>query len=320
MTTDISVLIRTYTEARWNYLVEALRSLEKQTAPAAEIVVVVDHNPALLEKVKAEFPYVVTVDSREPKGSSGAWNAGVAAVKYDLIAFLDDDAVAAPDWLEQIAVAYNDDKIVGVGGTITPIWQGGMPKWYPAEFKWIVGCTYIGLPTTTGPIRNLIGANMSLRRYVFQEVGMFRTQMGHQGAKAFGNEETELCIRIHQKLPKTVFIHEPKVAVQHNVPASRSTFKYFCSRCYWEGQSKARTTQIAGTNDGLSSERKYTFQTLPLGVLRGLADPILRRDIWGGARAAAIVVGLSVTVLGFLVGKINLMRESRRSASAPSMS
>src|SRR5512133_1867164 len=95
----ISVVIRTYTEARWDSLLAAVESAEQQTRPPDEIVLVVDHNQNLYERLREALPAAVVVPNRGAAGSSGAWNAGVQAATGEILAFIDDDAVAAPNWL-----------------------------------------------------------------------------------------------------------------------------------------------------------------------------------------------------------------------------
>jgi hypothetical protein len=78
--------------------------------------------------------------------------------------------------------------------------------------------------------------------------------------------------------------------------------------------SKAHVSELVGTEAGLSSERSYTFRTLPLGVLRGLGDAI-RGDLNGLRRAAAIVAGLGITTLGYVRGSA-VRRAARRREQA----
>lgn len=303
ITVDISVIICAYTENRWNDLVAAVDSVRRQSVPAQEIVVVVDHNPGLLARARTHLPGVVAVENHERRGLGGARNSGVAAAKGAVIAFLDDDAVAAPDWLEQLIAGYADPDVVGVGGAIEPIWQGGQPEWFPEEFHWLVGCTYRGMPETTAAVRNLIGCNMSFRREVFQAIGDFRL--------GYGCDETEFCIRLRRHWPQKVLLYQPQARVYHQVTADRARWAYFRSRCYFEGGSKAVVSWLAGTKDALASERTYTLRTLPRGVIRGLSDAILRGDKAGLARAAAIVAGLAITAAGYLVGRVSTMEAAR---------
>src|SRR5947199_9108792 len=98
-THTISVIICAYTEERWNVLIAAIESVQQQTLPAKEIIVVIDHNPSLLKRVQESMPDVIAVENTEVRGLRGARNAGIAAAKSPIIAFLDDDAVATSDWL-----------------------------------------------------------------------------------------------------------------------------------------------------------------------------------------------------------------------------
>ncbi len=311
VTNKISVIICAYTEDRWPDLVEAVESVLAQTLPPEEIILVIDHNPTLFERVQSRFPVVTAVQNSEAPGLSGARNSGIAAARGEVTAFLDDDAVAAPDWLEKLAAAYHQSGVIAVGGSIEPSWRVDRPGWFPDEFNWVVGCTYRGMPQTTTAVRNLIGANMSFRRRVFEDIGGFRNAMGRIGSFPAGCEETELCIRARQHWPQKLIVYNDKARVLHRIPPGRARSRYFFARCYAEGTSKALVSRLVGAGDGLSSERTYTFQTLPRGILRGLGDTLLRGDPNGLLRAAAIFSGLACTTLGYIIGTLS-ERLSRR--------
>lgn len=299
---SISVVICAYTEERWNELLTSVESIQRQTLPPHEILVVIDHNPALYQQTCQALTGVIVIENHEPQGLSGARNSALAVVKGSVIAFMDEDATASPDWLETLSVHYHESSALGVGGHINPVWQTGRPGWFPEEFDWVVGCTYRGLPEQPAPVRNLIGCNMSFRREVFSSVGNFRVGIGRIGTLPIGCEETELCIRARQFWPEQDFIYEPKAVVYHRVPAKRSNLKYFLSRCYSEGISKAMISRFTGASSGLNSEWKHVIRVLPLGMLRGLRDAFLHRDLSGVGRAGAILCGLLFTVFGFGIG------------------
>lgn len=298
----VSVIIRTYTESRWSLFKAAVESLNNQTRSPDQIVLVVDHNPPLAKQVRETFPYAHVVENNLAQGSGGAWNCGIAAASGDIVAFLDDDAVAAPDWVDQLCVSYHDPDVMGVGGAIIPMWQNTRPGWFPPEFDWVVGCTYVGLPKTTSAVRNLIGCNMSFRREILSSIAGFRSEIGHKNGRPIGGDETELCIRLGQRWPDKRLLHHPRAIVHHHVPSSRSTWSYFRHRCYCEGQSKALVAKFVGPKDGLETERHYITRTLPLGVARGVATA-LRGHSDGIMQAGAIIGGLSVTVAGYIVAK-----------------
>ena len=141
--------------------------------------------------------------------------------------------------------------------------------------------------------------------------------MGRVGEIPFGCEETEWCIRVSQKWPQTRFLYDPQAVVYHYVPSARTTWSYFISRCYNEGLSKALLSYLVGTQDSLSSEQEYTLKVLPSGVLRGLLDGFFKLDLSGFGRALAIVLGLSVTGIGYVVGlmKIKFNKPSSQPAA-----
>jgi GT2 family glycosyltransferase len=314
----MSVVVCAYTEERWDDLVTAVSSLQHQTSPADEIIVVIDHNPELLARAQQHIQGITCVPNREMRGLSGARNTGIALAQGELIAFMDEDAMAAPDWLAQLRSGFRTVDVLGVGGAILPQWQPKRPFWFPTEFNWVVGCTYRGMPETDAPVRNLIGCNMAFRRHVFSQVGGFRNGMGRIGKVPVGCEETELCIRAGQQWPNGTFLYRPTAQVFHHVPASRAAWRYFWSRCYAEGLSKAQVAHFVGAEDGLANERSYTFRTLPLGVVRGVADTALRFDLSGLTRAAAIVAGLAYTTAGYLRGKVYQRSSKTAVLSTPS--
>ncbi len=302
---DFSVVICAYADERWDELCSAVESVRAQSTPARECLVVIDNNPRLLERARVEFQECQVIGNAWQRGLSHARNTGVQAASGAIVAFLDDDARAAPDWLKRLAAGYCDANVIGVGGSIVPLWLLGRPSWFPEEFDWVVGCSYRGLPTRTAVIRNLIGANMSFRREVFSAIGGFRSTIGRVGTRPVGCEETELCIRALKHFPGRVFLYEPEAQVVHLVPPSRARWSYFRSRSHGEGRSKAAVSRLVGSRDGLSSERSYVLHTLPQGVARGVNEALGGRGMSGLTRAGAILAGLTFTSVGYVGGLIS---------------
>jgi glucosyl-dolichyl phosphate glucuronosyltransferase len=299
----VSVVICTWTGARWLELCAAVESVGRQSHQPLETIVVVDHDPALLARARVELPDAVVVPNVETRGLSGARNSGLALARGEIVAFLDDDAVAAADWLRLLALEFEDERVLGVGGSIVPVWEE-RPGWFPAEFGWVVGCTYRGLPRERAPVRNLIGASMCFRRELFTELGGFRSGIGRVGTRPVGCEETDFCLRAERAHPDGYFVYQPRALVQHRVPASRARWRYFLARCYGEGLSKALIVQAAGVRRGLAAERSYTARALTSGFCSAVLATLTFRDRSGLPRAAAIAAGLAAAAAGFGLGQL----------------
>ncbi len=300
----MSVIICAYTEKRWDQTLAAVESVRLQSRESLEIILVVDHNRALRDRFAGALPDVILLENAEAQGLSGARNTGIAIARGDVIAFLDDDAIAEPDWLKFLADCYEDPAVAGVGGLTMPLWETKRPSWFPEEFDWVVGCAYRGMPRSRMPVRNILGGNASYRQEVFSLVGGFCTTIGRSsGKRPMGCEETELCIRITQRRPDMVILFENRAMISHWIPAARCRLSYFTARCYAEGLSKAFVAASVGAQDALSSERRHATRTLPTGIARGLAAAI-KGDPWGLARAGVIIIGLAAATAGYGVGSL----------------
>lgn len=300
----VSVIICAYTADRWDDLLAAVASVGAQSLPPSELIVVVDHNPALYTRLKSALPDVVVVANRHKPGLSGSKNTGVALARGELVAFLDDDAVAEPGWLHFLNAGYTTDAVMGVGGLTRPLWETQRPAWFPEEFDWVLGCTYVG--RKPGPVRNLLGGNASFRRAAFHLAGGFSGEIGRRAGnrRPLGGEETEFCIRLNKLYPEAKFIFDPNAVIWHRVPAARARFSYFRARCYAEGLSKALITRSVGIAASLSVERHYAAVTLRRGISRGLAGAI-RGEPAGLARCTAIIVGLLWAGTGYAAGVLH---------------
>jgi glycosyltransferase involved in cell wall biosynthesis len=306
----LAVVICAYTLERWDDICAAVESLREQTRPADQIILVADHNDELLQRASTAFPDVLCVANSGPRGLSGARNTGVAAARGQIIAFLDDDAAAAPEWVAHLLDAYLDPDVLGVGGGVLPDWRARRPDWFPDEFLWVVGCSYEGLPTTRAEIRNPIGANMSFRSSAFTHAGGFDPMMGRTGKDAAGCEETEFSIRARAAVSGGRILLEPRAVCRHKVSAERVTRAYFRRRCRAEGRSKALVSQLTRSTSALETERHYVRRTLPRGVLRALRTG----DRAGLGRAWAIIEGTALTAVAYLAGRVRLRWAGRRSA------
>lgn len=303
---DVTVVICAYTEDRLDDLVLAIESVRAQVPGPQEIVVVIDHNERLLAEVRGRWGEVEVIPSEGPKGLSGARNTGLAVARKTVVAFIDDDAVAASSWLASLTAAANLPGVFAAGGHVEPQWLGPQPAWLPPEFLWVVGCSWNGLPDSASPVRNPIGANMAIRRAVFEDVGGFETALGRVGAIPLGCEETEFCIRARRATGHDV-LYEPRAVVHHKVPAVRASIRYVLRRCYAEGLSKAVVARLSGANLGLSAERRHVFRTLPAALGRDLLG-LARRRPGAAGRLFVLLCGTLVTAAGFVAGCRRVVR------------
>jgi hypothetical protein len=307
---DVTVVVCAYTQMRWSLTKTAIASVLAQEPRPGQLLLVIDHNEALAKRARRELPGLTVLESDEEPGLSGARNCGLREAACGITVFLDDDAVARPGWLAGLVEPYANPRVVATGGNVHPVWpSSGAPRWLPPEFYWVVGCSYRGLPEVTGPVRNPIGASMSMRTAPTRAVGGFYSVIGRVGVKPRGCEETELSIRLTASEPGSLVTYVPESGVDHTVSRERVTFGYFVRRNWHEGQSKAMVVRLAGATAGLERERRHVLAVLPRAMLAEL-----RRAVTGepsaALRAAATIVGVGVASAGYLAAAARL-RTSR---------
>ena len=303
----LSVVICAYTTERWERLQTAVMSVLDQSHRAHEVLVVVDHCDELERLARQDLTLlgVRVVPNATTRGLSGARNTGMSHTTGEVVVFLDDDAQAAPGWLAAHARHYDDPDVLGVGGLVVPHWEDAAPLWFPPEFGWVVGCSYVGLPTTTAEIRNPIGANMSFRRSVLEAVGGFSVSLGRVGSVPRGCEETEVSIRSAAAFPHGRILHEPSAVVRHHVPMSRAHWAYFRRRCWSEGRSKADLSRLTDPRRALDRERSYVTRTLPAALRRDVGAAGRAREAAYLLRVAAVGGGVAITVAGYVTGQVS---------------
>jgi GT2 family glycosyltransferase len=309
---SVSIVIPTHSEKRWPLLVRTVASARSQLYTAAEIVVVVDHNPALYRRARRDLVGVTVLENLYAQGVSGNRNTGAFHTRTPLIAFLDDDTNAATDWLGSLVTPFADPRVVGTGGLISPAWEGNRPAWMPDEFLWAVGGSYAGMPTTTAQIRNVWSASMMVRRDTFMAVGGFRTGFGKLGGQN-RPEDTELCLRM-SSLAGGTWMYVPGATIRHAVPASASTFSFFLRRCYAEGRGKVQMAGLLEGSKSLGSERDY-LRSLPRAVLRNIVAAVRGRGLGHALRAGGVLAGVAAAGVGGAAETIALRRAERRPAT-----
>ncbi|MEW6195438.1 MAG: glycosyltransferase [Bacteroidota bacterium] len=221
----VSVVICTYN--REKFLPKALASLVEQTIEPDnyEIVIVNNNSTDSTEQISKEFishhprlnvKYVV-----EPKkGLSAARNRGIIESSSDLIAFIDDDAEVEKNYLKT-AINFFDEypAISAMGGKVIPVYEtGAEPKWLSPPLWGLVTKVDWGNKTRKyPPSKYPAGCSMVFRKNVFDEVGMFNTDL-------YLRSDDKYIFRQLEKFSKK-FLYYPKLIVRHNIDAYRVTLE-----------------------------------------------------------------------------------------------
>jgi len=275
-----------------------VNSLKRQLFPPKEIVVVVDYNNSLFQKIKLDFKNCLVLKNKFERGAGGSRNTGLLASSGTLLAFIDDDCIASPRWLLNINKIFNDKNAIGVGGIIKPIWTTKKPYWFPEEFGWVVGITNKGTLKGTSQVRNIWSGNMAVRKEAAISVNGFNPVFSKINNNPLP-EDTDFCVRISHKWPNYYWLFNPIAVVYHKVYPYRNKLGYFIRRCFQEGGGKAIMFNKEITKS-MRVEIDYTTQVLFGGLLNNLKDVVTKCDICGLMRSLAIVLGFLITGLGFL--------------------
>ncbi len=300
----VSVIITAYTMERLKDIHEAVDSVLAQTQKPDEIIISIDHNEELFQKLKAQLPSSVKVVLNQgAPGVSETRNVGIRASTSDILAFIDDDAVAEKDWLYNLMKHYRDPSVMAVGGKLVSVWRDGRPRWFPEELDWVVGGTYKGHPTVRTQVRNLIAANMSFRSEVYRRVGSFIASLGALGKTARAGDETEFCIRIKHHMPDAIILYEPEAIVYHKALPHQATLKHAIARSFSEGLYKGKSAGIysALSQNPLSTERAYLRYLLFTAIPERLKNFYRRGSL---LQLSAIILSIAVVGAGFLAGKV----------------
>lgn len=202
----VSVIVCTYN--RSIFLERCLQSLRNQSYTNLEIIVVNGPSTDQTSYVLARYPEVIVVAQKELNGLSSARNLGIQVSKGEIIAFIDDDAVAEEHWVEELVTGYSTESVGGVGGLVL----------YPDREQIQFDNGFIsksGLPTIIGSKKHrnlkgssipiLMGTNCSFRRDVLLKVGGFDPYFKYY------HDESDLCVRVHSIGYNIVFVRAATV-------------------------------------------------------------------------------------------------------------
>ncbi len=243
---DASIVICTYLRTR--ELFDTLNALCRQSVPRAQFeVVIVDNDPEASAK-EACAPFArafrnLAYVKEESLGVSFARTKGAMQAHGDWVAYLDDDCVPEPTWLEHLLRGTVVSPKPGVvAGTVLPSWSSEPPTWLRPEFHpYLSLCDYAGPASGFWlgfPAQYPLTANSAYPRALLVELGGFSSQLGRKGNDVLlWGEDTELNFRI-QKAGYGMW-YCPKAVVHHVIPAARMKRSFFRSRYYWDGRTWA---------------------------------------------------------------------------------
>ncbi|RRJ29863.1 glycosyltransferase family 2 protein [Halocatena pleomorpha] len=324
----ISVVVCTHTEDRLPALRDAIESVLDQTYSDRELIVVSDGNPTVAQQVQAEFgehPDVRVRLQATNRGLLATRNTGASLAQGDVVAFLDDDAVADPKWLAELARTYQEQDIdsdldhdypLAVGGKMTPEWIADEPTFLPAEFYWLIGVTHRGFADGPGEVRNTPGSNFSMRRAVFEELDGFDTEIGgRQGNKQLQGGETELCARLRNRYGVGVF-YTPDARVAHKVFEYRTDIRWLVTRAFWQGYSKrgmkvllseetteqSEAPQAVGRSPVIAEESAFLGQLVREFIPQRLFDGVRQPSFAAFSQLFMVVVFTTVVGIGYGYG------------------
>jgi glucosyl-dolichyl phosphate glucuronosyltransferase len=228
---DVSVVMGTYN--RCQFLAGALECLIAQECPELRYeIIVVDNNSTdntrdVIESFAARDPRVRHV-FEDQQGISYARNAGINQARSPIVAFTDDDVRVAPDWISTIKKTFDAHPEIGfIGGKVLPVWIVAPPKWLTSQHWMPLGVQdhgdrefYLEPSRVTG----VIGANLVVRRELFERVGMFAPEVQLVKGSIGTMEDHEFVDRLWRG--GVIGLYVPQLVVQAPVEPERIKKKY----------------------------------------------------------------------------------------------
>lgn len=243
----ISVIICTYNRAR--YISAVLESVAGCGYEDYEIVVVdnnsADNTPALVREFAENHPQLKLRYCLEPvQGLSSARNRGISEAEGDILVFVDDDATVGEGYLSAYAELFERrPEIYAAGGPIIPSYECGVePKWMTYHLKRLLtGYLYFGDREIEFPAKNYPGGgNAAYRREVFQQVGLYNTELGRNGGNLGGGEEKDIFRKMEAAGLK--YAYTPGSILYHSIPDHKLEDDYFRLLTLGIGESERKRT------------------------------------------------------------------------------
>src|SRR3990172_1518395 len=231
----ISVVVCTYN--RSGLLKDVVRSLQEQDFEGDSEIIIVDNNSTdntknVVEELSTTSPIPIRYFFENKQGLSHARNRGIDEAHGEIVAFIDDDAVAERQWLSSLISAYDDPRVACVGGQIKLLWLSERPEWLVPSME-----TSLGRLDYGDTIKELkypqtpFGGNISFRKNIFDRVKKFSTDLGRDAKTLLSNEELELCARLVEE--GWIIKYVPNAVIHHKVAPERLEKLWFIHRYYW---------------------------------------------------------------------------------------
>jgi len=303
----VSVVICCNTINRLDWIIETVSSLQKQSRPPEEVIVIFDRVEGLGESLHRRLPtFVKIIANSSNSGLSLARNTGISSSSSDIVAFLDDDATAESDWLKYLIAPFDDPQVIGTGGKAVPHWlgSGNRPFWFPEEIDWVVGCMHIGFGDGQKIVRNVFGCNMCFRKQQINEVGGFDFRLGG----SIAGDDTDFCLRISRGDKLRQIIYEPKAIIHHKVPIKRQSFRYVAYSTWKQGIGKAVTERIHQNDErALSSEKSY-IKLLLLKFFPSQLRRFFKHPISTIGQTITVVIVIASFGVGYTMTRMRLVK------------
>ena len=290
----VSVVLCTYSMDMYEHFREAAESVLEQSYDDVELVVVVDGTDEVYEHVVEDYgdtEDVVVHCNGENVGLLESRNTGAELASGDVVAFIDDDAVADEEWVAELVRGYEEQDALAVGGKMVGEWVAGKPSFLPEEFYWLVGVTHRGFADGPGWVRNTFGSNISFEREVFLDLGGFDTEIGgRKGDANLQGGETELCARLDAEYREQVW-YNPDAVVAHKVFDYRTEFWWLVDRAFWQGYSKRAMETLVPESGGEEGD-----------FLGDLVTEFVPERVKGLVRSPSLVAVLQLMMLFVFTG------------------
>ena len=263
---EVSIIICTY--RRPDVIEAVVKSLIKQSLDPNKFEIIIVDNNSMDNTYDMVKPYIqysspkIKYILEKKQGLSYARNTGVAFSQSDLVAFIDDDAIADPNWLADIVNVYlNYPEAVAVGGKIIPQWEDNRPAWFKDSMLGYLSVVDWGdlIKELIWPER-LLGTNISFKKKMLTDYGGFDINLGRRGHSLMGAEETMVQKTFMEEgLP---VIYTPKAIIYHRISPDRISYSYLTRLAYGNGKTDAYLQKHGDSKKIFINKIKYSLRLL----------------------------------------------------------